>query len=1079
MWSPAEQLELCCHVRMLGFSRLPEAKRRSRVVQVGTQGNLRDSVETRSKLGARAPRRGLGWVGAGLPAAALLGSCSSSSVTAQLASTGPAHAPPPLTARPDYYGWMLAPDDVSAADVRTSPDGRRSFILRGVRWVDHPDGSVERARQVFQEEDVKAALLPPHLGGGFLFHVTVGSGTHFWRTDTWTGDLRPLGRVDPPVSEISMGFDRLYLANATSHTLRAMDAFSGKAMDLSPLPAAAAYGDMVFVDPWNASVLAGVRGALVSFDAGESWHPLSAPAAVTELGVSASGAITLGTDAGRFELDPAGRLVQTGARGSDALFGGADTFARYGQDAFPTPSGAPAPAAPPLGGRPLRAAVLRGWPDTPSTAVVIEQGVLGRVDLKSGKLLSASPHAGVGPCRGVALGTGFGFVCGDAHGPIEVYAYHDDRLELELSLDGPHAVRSSGNGALVIDAPCHALHRGAGRDERRPTRSDAQRASTAGGALAPYCARQVSGELMDVRVRGDIGTERVAALRDGRVAVLIPPRASAPGRLSIISKSGATSSELELAPEAGPGARLVRSGLWLDELWQVGEGQLGAWVVGAQAFVGVVLDLDGVVRIARLQEGLDETFFYGPYAVQVAASANLRETHDYGAEWRVSALPPALLTNSTSTRRPLRGCSAVGCMYDDWLRIGFSASEVAEPPRPQTPARVAYEAPGFAFWTLSCDPVQSTSSGDYSRASTAQRGNGSNREPARSGRARLPGEPPESSAWLSFQSEPPPAKRSGDVGYDFGETSENGAYRAYVWGPNVSDWSRRGMWQVRVGDRFSTADPWSTVSTRSPWSGSGEAAQAFGLDANTGVDWWLRPGATGQSAVLQVRVKSESSIHLIDRERAIVTLESGVVSDLGAVSGAYEVNDTWYLGAARAEQFQLYRIVQNKPELVATYPLWGRVVTQLVQSVHGDELALWQKSAGSGWYVYPIDLETFAARPALHVPSERLGTVPPACEPGRPGWLMVSGVPLTDNAVSESNTHFDFSGAAEGLRTRRLAARVVVDESGVCVQALAALTDGPAPGELRVENQSARRALPLTVTDPTDGRRWGFRCSPP
>jgi photosystem II stability/assembly factor-like uncharacterized protein len=103
-----------------------------------------------------------------------------------------------------------------------------------------------------------------------------------------------------------------------------MDAFSGKAMDLSPLPAAAAYGDMVFADSWHAGVLAGVRGALVTFDAGETWHPLSAPAAVTELDIAASGAITLGTDAGRFELDATGRLVQTSARGSDALFGGSN-----------------------------------------------------------------------------------------------------------------------------------------------------------------------------------------------------------------------------------------------------------------------------------------------------------------------------------------------------------------------------------------------------------------------------------------------------------------------------------------------------------------------------------------------------------------------------------------------------------------------------------------------------------------------------------------------------------------------------------------------------------------------------------
>jgi hypothetical protein len=978
---------------------------------------------------------------------------------------------------------MLAPED-AAGDVRAAADGARSFILRGTRWVDNVDGSIERARQVFQEEDVKFMELPSQLGHGFLFYATSGSATSLWRSDTWTSDLTPLARVEPPVTEITSGFDRLYLTSATSHVLRAIDPQSGEARGLEPLPEAAAYGDMLFADAWHAVVLAGVRGALATFDAGETWHPVALPAAVNDLALSQSGSITLGTDAGRFELGPSGRLAQTSPRGSDALFAGAETFTRYSREAFAAAAAPVTPKLLPLGRRPLRTAVLRGWPDTPTTAVVVDRSVLARVRLRDGKLLSAVPYSGPGPCRAVALGSGFGFVCGDGQAPTEVYAYRSEGLVLDFSLDQPRAVRSSGNGGLVIDAPCDAVHRG------RSTRAPALPATvasaspgTGAASLASYCVRQESGAFFDVRVRGDVGVERLAALRDGRVAVLIPPRASAPGRLSFVSPSGSSAEELVLSPADGPGARLVRSGLWLDELWELGDGRLGAWVVGAQAFVGVRIQLDGAVEIARVQDGVDETSFLGPFALHVAGAAGLRETTDYGFEWRASDLPPALLSSPVggSTRRPVRGCSAVGCVYDDWVRVGFGDERgVPDTVRPEVPRRVASPGLSYAFWTLECAPDAGGPA--VRRAPPTQiRAPLPAASSARRSAGTASGELRESSAWQPFQAEPAPARPPGDVGYDFGETNENGAYRGYAWGPAVGDWSRHGLWQLRVGDRFSLDAPWSTALSRSPWPDAAAAAQAFGLDPNTGVDWWLRLGAMGRSGVLQVRVRSESSFHLIDGQRSITTLEPGAGNELGTVAGAYEVGDRWYLGTVRAEQFQLFRIEQGKPELVAAYPLWGRVVTQLVRSVQGDELGLWQKSAGAGWYLFPIDLQTFEAKPALVVPSERLAMVPPPCEPGRPGWIVASGVPLTDNALSESNTHVDFSGGAEALRTKRLTARVVIDEGGVCVDALAALIDGPPPaGELHVEGRARQRgAIPLTVTDASDDRRWPFRCVHP
>ena len=1000
---------------------------------------------------------------------AALAASSACASPAALVSRVPGEAAALAQPRTDLVGWMLAPEAPAGGDVRIGPDNSRAFLLRGTRWVDHADGSTERSRQVFEEDDVKALELPAHLGGGFLFHVVSGSATLLWRSETWTGDARPLARVEPPVSEIIPGFDRLYLESATTYALRAIDAQTGQAVDLSPLPPAPAYGDMLFADAWTAVVLGGVRGALATFDAGESWHQVRTPAPVGELGRLPDGSILLQSERGRFALGPRGQLAPLRAGSGDAAFRGSNTFSNYGADVFAgaAPAGAGRADGPSsLGPRPLRAAVLSGWPDTPGSAVVIAHGTLGRVRLSDGKLLSAQPFAGQEPCRGVALGDGFGFVCGDQRGDTEVYAWRGAGVERVLRLDGPHAVRSSGNGALVMSVGCDAASAGGG--ERSPGPEPAQRPAPSEG-VERYCVRQRSGALFDVRVRGDAGAERVAALADGRVAVIVPPRGNSPGRLSLIAPSGTTSTDLDLDAQSGPGVRLVRSGLWLDELWEPSSGELGAWVVGARAFVGVRIDLDGSVRIGRVQEGVEDTSFHGPRALSVVGAATTRESTDFGFEWRVSALPPAVLgaAGGARARWPLRGCASVGCIYDDWVRVGWSGERgEPEPTRPPPPERVSFGGSRFAFWTLSCDLTQADGEASVVRA------------PPASSETRAVGVP-ESSAWLAFERTPPPERRAGEVGYDFGAINDGGAYRAYAWGPGSDGWARRGVWQVRVGSRFADERPWSTAVTRSPWADPAAAAQAFGLDASVGVDWWFRPSPSEQLGVLTLRVRSENRVHLVQRDRAIVSLDLSRVPDMGVVTGVQPLGDRWYLGATRAEQFHLYRIDGDEPVLVASYPLLGRVSAQLVGSVQQDELGIFARSSGSGWQVYPIDLDSFDAEPPVHVPLEALGGVPPACEPGRPGWLIAAGVPLTDASVSESNTHLDFTGSAAGLRTKRLTARVVLDEAGLCVDALAALVEGTAPRGVRVEPRERRPgALPLTVTDPVDERRWSFRCSP-
>src|SRR5262249_12465108 len=118
-----------------------------------------------------------------------------------------------------------------------------------------------------------------------------------------------------------------------------------------------------------------------------------------------------------------------------------------------------------------------------------------------------------------------------------------------------------GNGALVIRGPC--------ADEP---------AGDADGDARSYCVRSPTGQARDIRVKGDLGVERVVGLGDGRVVVLVPPRGGSAGTLTIISGSSAQSATLTLPSEPKNVVRELKRGLWLDGFEERSPGVLGGWV---------------------------------------------------------------------------------------------------------------------------------------------------------------------------------------------------------------------------------------------------------------------------------------------------------------------------------------------------------------------------------------------------------------------------------------------------------------------------------------------------------------------
>ncbi len=484
------------------------------------------------------------------------------------ARTGP---PTATAATPEFVRgarWFPVVDDPNPRLTMSEPDGSVRVVERGLRLVEHPDGRIERAADLLPADGPLAALeLPARFGGGFLFSVN-DRGTRLWRAQSWTARLAPLTRLPFESTSIVAGFDRLYASSASTHALVGVDPATGALVGGGALPDAPAYGGAAFADAWMGAVEVDIRGGLVTFDAGASFHPVRVPL-VTPGVFEQGGRVVLGTNDGAFALSPSGELERLDGPTADAVFDDLRPVPSPDSedDDVPLTSGHPRENV--LGGRSLEVVALRGLPDSSTTAVVVANGVLARVDLIDGKILAVDAHA-VPPgsdCEAIRLFSGLGFVCGEDRGGTSVYALHVPlTLAPVLAYPAPRVVLSGGTGSIAVRGGCP----GSVRDD------------------STYCIVPASGPRREIRVMGNPGVERVVPLGDGRVVVIVPPGRGRSGAITVVPVSG----PLEVHPlslDAVPSdeKRLVERGSWLDGVVERDTGKLSAWIAGSEPFLGV------------------------------------------------------------------------------------------------------------------------------------------------------------------------------------------------------------------------------------------------------------------------------------------------------------------------------------------------------------------------------------------------------------------------------------------------------------------------------------------------------------
>lgn len=960
----------------------------------------------------------------------------------------------------------LVPDLRNDRGVIAYESGARRALVDRMRVIMYDDGTVERAAELLPVGMVHAVPLPSRLGGGFVFHSSSGGATQIWRASSWLGTLKPLVQFSSLATDLVPGFDRIYVRLSGNSKLQAIDPESGEARSVAPLPPSATYGALAFADGFRGVVDVDMRGVLATFDAGATWRPLSLserPTAITVV----DGDPTIFVPRGRYVLDARGNLTY---RGSTVVETDEDVDTK------------PAVARGPFGKRPLRAAVEDGFPDSNDTAVVARAGALARVSLRTGAVLeqaSAAFPERDATCHGVRLGASFGFVCGERDGATNLYAFEAPlSMHKVLSFRTPRFVSASNNGALVIRGPC-----GEGPEE-----DDGMRV---------YCVRSVAGFTHEVRVKGDLGVERVVALADGRVAILVPPRNGGTGQITVVDGAKVTTNALVLPAKPRAVVRELRRGMWLEGFEEREAGVIGGWVEAGGPVIGVRVAVDGKVTAGEPRNNENGVIMSGRFALSQGEGGRAAESTDGGVTWKVFDMPEHDMVPGDADTR---ACGPIGCVLGGWVRVGWGKPAITGDLTPApTPPSLYVSSSVAPTVSMRCTPVGKAVSEPLPDKPAKPAPVIDFPRPPMGPFGRFPGVPaPQVKApWLPFRNVAPPNLAADEVGVDNGVPFDLIAVRAYAWGKKGADWSRLGHFMIRFDDRF---DPLgglrATAIAPPPWADETITTDAMGIGSYPIAMWGAHLDGSGRHALATVCRGSSCSLFAASEGQPALNLRDTFGKTTGTPRplphGAVRAGESWFFLVPGPTQDT---IVLHRADLgvIRRLGVYFRPMTptasRYASYINAESPRLVRRAIGNGlgmlltatpvpgersgpMFVLPIDPETGALGEPIVLGKRDLGgKLPPRCAEGQDGWLMDTGLDMTPSVqLTMGRANFD-----------TVEFRLRMDPGSVCAEGLAARIDGLffPEKDAKPVTEKIPGAVTLAATERVAGRRWSFACTKP
>lgn len=542
-----------------------------------------------------------------------------------------------------------------------------------------------------------ARPIPSRLGGGFLFWTD----TAVYRAASFDGTLEPLATIPGNIDDMS--FAPKYLLVRTLNGERwALGVPSGQRMALEPLGVA----DVEGLDDGRALAFDDQGAAFSSTDHGAHWIDVTSrvktsPARVVvideEVWLFESGG-------GALRLEPDGHLSSFDTQPPEKPMRAHD----------PRWRGAEAP---------LRAVFHRGASIDESTAIVVEQGDIVRVDVHTGEIVGVvtgklPPDA---RCEAVPTANDVLFACasrasgqsgnGQPTSFVVSHTLSDDAPTVEQTFQASGQFYGSDDGGLAIAVPCTG--------------------APAGTQDHVACVRQPGGTWQDVDLSGlasdsgaaDVNVARWVPRADGRVvAVIVDP---APGiydpRSGKLEPIDATHREL-LTQGLAPGYARYRRHMGgvpngygydgqspVDWSWSFSSsGALRGWERH-----GGIVEVSDEGAVTRSPYAFDLVMAAGGHGLGRTQDGRYYQSTDHGASWVEVAAPP-----SGAAASEVGSCSTAGCDLGGFYRIGWAM----RPPRVEAPLAAAKLAPEIRRTRpieLSCRPAGAAHTKVLSRTSNS------------------------------------------------------------------------------------------------------------------------------------------------------------------------------------------------------------------------------------------------------------------------------------------------------------------------------------------------------------------------
>lgn len=594
------------------------------------------------------------------------------------ASSGAAPSGPPqyLVADPSARSNVIAIPLGTGGALGIVVEKTRIVIGRGEPHVgvDLPEQPIGGVRPI-----------PSRLGGGFLFWTD----NVVYRADSFDGTLKPLARMPDGIQ--NMSFAPKYLLVRTRNGERwALAVPSGERMPIEPLGAA----DVEGLDDGRAIAFNDQGAAFTSLDHGAHWLDVTSQvkSSPTRAAVIDEELWLFESSGGALRLEPDGHLSSFDKQPPEK-----PPEMRVHDPRWRGPEA------------PLRAAFRSGASIDESTAVVIEQGDLVRIDVHTGDVVGVVPGK-LPPdarCEAVPTANDVLFACvsrGSAQSgygqPTSFVVSHTLSGEapvVEQTFQTAGQFYGSDDGGLAIAIPC------------------------AGTPSSPQdhgvCVRQPGGTWQDFDLsalgsdagHADVNLARWVPRADGRVVAIVldpspgifDPRT---GQLDAIDPSNRELLAQGLTPAYARYRRhmggMVPSGLGydgqslVDWSWSFSSsGTLRGWQRN-----GGIVEVTDDGKVTRSPYSFD-LVSSGAYALGRTQDGRFYQSTDHGATFVEVAGPP-----SGAAAGELRSCSSAGCDLGGFYRVGWAV----RPPRveaPLAPAKLAPEVRRTRPVELTCRPA--------------------------------------------------------------------------------------------------------------------------------------------------------------------------------------------------------------------------------------------------------------------------------------------------------------------------------------------------------------------------------------